>query len=457
VSKILIVAYHFPPDASVGALRPAKFAKYLPEFGWAPIVLTVKEHLYPATDPSRSKDAASIRDICRTRVLPQASALYVQMKAWLGRRRARNGAATSSRPRPHPASRRSGLRRFVLSLEWLPDEKQMWIPMAIWHGLRLVRRHAIDATFTSGPPMSCHVVGLALKLLTGLPWIADFRDPWLAHREGTLVPSTTFSKTVEAWLENATLKTADKVVVTTERLQTNLRERCPAAAGKIEVIPNGYDPSDFILPPSVENPSREARRFTLTHAGTIYYHRSPDAFLRSLSDLVCRGQLPRDRVRVRFLGESPGVRERCAELGLGDIVTAEGTVSYERCIEALYGSDVLVLFAQGQPLQVPGKFYDYVAVGKPILVIADDGATTDIAKRLNRATVVVPDDASRLEAHLADMFRRFERGTLGHEHHSSAGIQRALTRLEQTRTLAALLDAAVAARSTSQPVAVVRP
>ena len=143
---------------------------------------------------------------------------------------------------------------------------------------------------------------------------------------------------------------------------------------------------------------------------------------------------------MNFVGFTPGVRERAIQLGLADVVTVVDFMKYEECVDLLHHSDVLLLFAQGQPLQIPTKFYDYIAVGKPILVFAEDGATADLASRLPRAPVVGPDDGDRLATKLTEMYTQFERGVLDVKESATNGIHRELTKVELTRKLAHLLD-----------------
>ncbi len=437
--KILIVSYHFPPDASVGGMRPAKFAKYLPQFGWEPIILTVKQRYHPLTDQSKLKDLGLGPRVYRTRMLPHPGRLYLALKTRV--RKATPGLAST--PVTASSSSHRGvlsfIRRALGSLECLPDDKQVWIPAAVLIAAKIIRHHNVDAFLTTGPPMSCHVIGLLLKAVTGRHWIADFRDPWILSPEESGVPSTAFSRAVEAWLEKKTMLHADSVVFTTDRMQAYMHQRYPFLTSKTAVILNGYDPSDFNGGP-IDACRSDRDTFTLTHTGTIYQKRSAESLLRCLSDLIHAGRIPRARVRVNFVGFTPTVRERAAQLDLADVVTVIDFMKYEECVDLLRRSDVLLLFAQGQPLQIPTKLYDYIAVGRPILVFAEDGATADLASRFPCATVVGSEDRELLEAKLTEMYRQFQRGALDVKESTTDGIHRELTKVELTRKLAHLLN-----------------
>ena len=174
--SVLLVSYHFPPDASVGALRPQKFVKYLPELGWTPHVLTVHERYHPALDPSRLEDVGPVQ-VSRTRVLPSPWMAALGARAALFRalgrghviaeKAQRNDQMTFAERDQVGSDLRGRLRRLVLSLSRMPDDQIGWLVPGVARGFRIVKREPIDAVVTTGPPHSCHLIGLWLKRLTG--------------------------------------------------------------------------------------------------------------------------------------------------------------------------------------------------------------------------------------------------------------------------------------------------
>jgi glycosyltransferase involved in cell wall biosynthesis len=409
MKRILIVSYHFPPDAEIGGLRATKFAKYLPSCGFEPIVLTVKPRYYPRIDKSRERDTAHLRVVHRTTMLPHSSKIYLALKRRVRRAPRHPEAAGTSTPEPEakPTSI-SFARRAVFALESLPDDKQVWIPAAIARGLQITRRERIDWVLTTGPPMSAHLVGLALKRLTGVRWVADFRDPWINDYHRSLKINAVLR--AHRWLEKSVLLAADRVVATTQRVAEQFAAIHPEIAAKSEMIPNGYDPDDFPGPEgSVE---RDPAVFTLTHAGTISSWRTAESLLEAVARLVDAGDLPRERIRIRFIGRSAATSSQAERLGLGDIVETTGFLDYDQSIQQLYASDLLLIFAQRQPLSVPGKLFDYLGTEKPILVLTGDGATADFTRDLKSTTVVDPDQPGHLDTKLRELWARFEAGDL---------------------------------------------
>lgn len=434
LKKVLIISYHFPPDAAIGALRPSKFAKYMPACGWDPIILTVKECYYPKTDQSKTKDLKHIREIYRTGMLPHSSRIYPQLKAYF-RRQDPGAVSPATFHAPSKKSKPVGFfKRLVFSLEHLPDDKQVWIAIAVWKGFRIIRTRNVHCILTSGPPMSCHVIGLLLRKMTGLKWVADFRDPWLSSTWKPPALRSRFSDSIEHWLEKSVVLNADKVVTASRRMQEDFTRRYPSIHAKTEVVLNGYDPADY-ADDTVSLAPRDPFIFTMTHTGTMYKNRTAVPFLRALSDLIKDGEIPKDRVRVNFIGESGTIRNVVTDLVLDDVVAVIDSVDYKTCIQYLRESDVLLLFAQNQPLQIPGKFYDYIAVRKPILIFTEEGATADLAKQVNRGIIIDSSGPALIAEQLRDLYKQFQQGELAEATHLNLAVE--LTKPELTQKLMA--------------------
>jgi glycosyltransferase involved in cell wall biosynthesis len=235
------------------------------------------------------------------------------------------------------------------------------------------------------------------------------------------------------WLERRVLLSADRVVTTTERVAELFAAIHPSIAAKTDVIPNGYDPDDFSgADGSVE---RDPAVFTLTHGGTIYAKRTAESFLQAVARLVDAGDLPRERIRLKFIGASGATASQAERLGLADVVETTEFLEYESCIQQLYASDMLLVFAQRQPLSVPSKLFEYLGLGLPILVLTDEGATADVARDLASARVVDADQPGRLETVLRECWALFQAGELtGGEPAAKLAL---LTRRSQTERLVA--------------------
>lgn len=392
--SVLFVSYHFPPDASVGALRPQKFAKYLPEYGWTPHVLTVHERYHPARDPSRLEDVGAAR-VSRTRALPSPWMAALGARAALFRalgrghviseKAQRNSLMTFAERDLVRSDLRGRLRSLVLSLGRMPDDQVGWLVPGVARGLRILKREPIEAVVTSGPPHSCHLIGLWLKRLTGKRWIAELRDPWVGNPGKPRSFRTSLSDRLEARMERAVVRAADAVVLLTDRSRDAFVRRYPAEpSGKFVTITNGFDAPDFErLGPVAREPV-----FTIAHVGTLYFQRSPRAFLAAVSSLIRDGRIPAASVRLVFAGDvADGHLPEAPGPDLAGVLTVTGRVSHREALAWMCRADLLCLFAQGQPDQVPAKAFEYLAAGPPILAVTGEGATGDLVLKSGGSVV----------------------------------------------------------------------
>ncbi|HEV8585520.1 MAG TPA: glycosyltransferase [Methylomirabilota bacterium] len=434
--RVLLVTYHFPPAAEVGALRGEKFAKYLPEFGWRAHVLTV------ARGAARGAATTETADVERTAVWPGPRDLYQALRA----RRARPAGAAapamdaSDRPFEDKDAAAPGaaamLKRAALSLLWWPDEVSGWWPPAVLAGRRLLRRHRFDALITTGPPHTAHLVGLALAR-PGLPWIADLRDPWAGNPGKPRIIRSALSDALDRRGERAVLARASAIVVGTERFRAELARRHPDLAGRLHLIPAGVDAADFDGIPRVP-----PEKFTVAHIGELYYRRSPEPLFAGLGALVREHAVPREEVEVLLAGMCRDGIDAAAlarRHGIDDLLRLRGQVPRRQALELMMSAGALVLLAQAQPLQVPAKAFEYVAAGAPIIAVTGDGATSDLIGETGAGWVVAPDDVRGMRAALLGAYGEWRRRRAG-EPAACPETARRFDRRQLTGRLAALLD-----------------
>src|SRR2546425_39693 len=226
--RILIIAYHFPPDAAVGALRPLKFAKYLPQFGWEPWVLTVRPEYYESLDRSRLDEVRYPSKVFPTRMLPHPNALYKSVKASCytvtGRRQEFSRKLIEADVHPDSHGWLGKIRKFLGMLLWIPpDEVLGWLPIAALKGVRLVKAHRITHIYTTNPTHTTHLVGLAIRSFCDVKWVADFRDRWLFDKPF----QTRTADRIEHWMERKVVENADAVTLTTDRMADKFRAADP--------------------------------------------------------------------------------------------------------------------------------------------------------------------------------------------------------------------------------------
>jgi glycosyltransferase involved in cell wall biosynthesis len=407
--RILLVSYYFPPDAAVGGLRVAKFARSLPDFGWEPYVLTVDDkYRDQGLDPGRLKGLEHVT-IVKTRKLPSLLAVYAALKA---RTKGRTGAPHSAERMPSRRRETFGqrLKRYVISLiVLLPDQEKTWAICAAAKAILMIRRHHISHILTSAPPLSINCVGLVAKAFTKVEWIADFRDPWLeAVFDRAAESRSKLSDAIERRMERAVITYADKIITTNARMTAALRERYPSvAADKFICVTNGID-SDRI---QVGADVKKYDTFTITYAGTFYFDRTPEPLFRAVRDLLKSGEVSPAEITIKLVGNCQFIEGRAtadvaAEYGLASVVEVLDAVPYSEAIAIMQRSHLLLNIApKRHRLVVGAKLFDYLGSGSRVLCIAEDGATADFMRDSNCGTCFSESDVEGLRHYLGDLLK----------------------------------------------------
>ena len=336
--QVTMLAYHFPPHTEIGAARPYRFARHLRHAGWNVQVVTSSACL------RRAEDRLALAD--QERPAP----LRV----------------------PDQASR--GPRRWSYALHLfetvvLPYQDRLgWLPHALHAASRTMTAQSI--LISTHPPVVTHLAALILKLRTGRPWIADFRDPLWGNPCRVALRATWF----DPLIERAVVLCADAVIANTEGSAVQLRARYPGRAHAISVIYNGYDPDDIIAPAPA--PARAVR--TLSHVGTLYGARSPAPLLSSFDRLVRDRRVGSGTWQFRQIGHAlPGIMPPATPSA--GVYQSPRHLPHWAARQEMLTADVLVLFDMSKVnpgLQVPAKLYEYVRTGRPILALTPPGSAT---------------------------------------------------------------------------------
>src|SRR5688572_3196776 len=320
-----------------------------------------------------------------------------------------NGAMESS---ADAASRESGepsgaLRQLVLAILSVPDLDQHMILPLVQEGRRVLSE-GVDLVYSTAPPFSGHVAGLLLRELTRTPWVAEFRDPWNHPWSDRLAPRHPATRGLDSLLERWVLRRADAVVAVTEAARGLLVSRLPEGQhDKVLLARNGIPDSTVREPSSLK---RGAGPFTILYAGSLYLSRDPVRFLEGLARFIAVRQLRPGDLQVRFIGrcsefENASVAGLAERLGLTGYLHVEDWVPFEEIGKLTRSADVLLLFAQKQPLQVPNKVYEYIAVGTPILGFVDrEGESARLLRDTCDAELLFDPDPAEVSAALERLY-----------------------------------------------------
>ncbi|MDQ7040773.1 MAG: glycosyltransferase family 4 protein [Rhodothermus sp.] len=417
--RVLLIAYYFPPMGLSGVQRVAKFVRYLPDYGWHPVVLTVRPGGYFAYDETLLTEVeATGASIYRTFSLDPTR---------LFRNR-----------QPVPLPTEHIRRRWHRLNSWLfiPDNKIGWLPAAVRTGLRLIREHQIDVLFASAPPATSLLIGALLHRRSGCPLLLDFRDDWLENPR-QLFP-TRWHRTLHARLEQWTLRQAACITTINAYLQQRLRHRLPADGPPVHVLPHGFDPADFeTIPPE----PRTDRKLRLLYSGVFYDAQQPDDFLQALAQWLTQQQEARAHVEAVFVGlVPPHTRSLINRLGLHKVVTLRGYLPHHTAIAALKAADVLWLTVGEQPGAAgitTSKLFEYIGTGKPILALMPDGEGRKILQAYGAAYLAPPHDVEAIARTMARLYADWKRAALPT---GNARVIRQFDRQKLTGKLATLLE-----------------
>lgn len=405
--NVLMVAFHFPPfKGSSGIQRTLRFAQYLPDFGWSPLLLVPHPRAYSRCAPESTAEIPANLPVRRAFAMNTAKHLAFRgaYPGWLA----------------------------------LPDRFNTWLLGAVPAGLSLIRKHRPKVIWTTYPVATALLIGYVLHKLSGLPWIADFRDPMLYEAW----PEDPRQRRANSWVERLTVLNATRVVCVTPSAVELYRARFGKEHGnKVVLIPNGYDERSFAGITRTATGHRGVVK--LVHSGLLEpADRDPTALFQALQTLKADGSISAERLQVVLRGSGFDERYRIQleAFGMTDIVALEPLVSYREALQEMVDADGLLLF-QGPTCnrQIPAKAYEYIRAGSPILSISDPaGDTAKLMMRVPQCISAGFGDPDRIAAALKTLLRaRQASGSVNGDRAVGAGYERRAL----TGDLARLLDA----------------
>lgn len=353
MKRVLMIAYHYPPlSGSSGIQRTLRFSQDLPTLGWQPAVISAHPRAYEKTSGDLLPDIPASVDVVRAFAMDARRHLSL-----FGR---------------YPGA----IAR--------PDRWLSWLLGAVPTGLQMIRRHRPDVIWSTYPVPTAHLIGYWLSRLSGLPWVADFRDP-MAH-DGYPADPATWKSYLK--VEQKVAAQASRMVFTTPGAARLYRARYPEQAHRVQVIENGYDETSFVCAEqSLGHGPLHIGKVTLLHSGIVYPEwRNPNVLFAVLRHLIDQKKIDPETLRLRFRAaeHTDFLAGLVTTFSLGQVVEILPPIGYQAALAEMCAADgLLILQSDDCNDQIPAKVYEYVRAKKPILGLC--GTAGDTAKLLQSA------------------------------------------------------------------------
>jgi len=430
--KILIITYYWPPAGGPGVQRWLKFAKYLPESGWTPVIYTPENPSYPLLDESLVKDVPENLEIIKTKIR-EPYQLAEKLNKSNKKFKAGQFDVGSNQ------SWKSRLSIWVRGNFFIPDARVFWVKPSVKFLEQYLKENKIDVVVTSGPPHSLHLIGLALKKkLPDLKWIADFRDPWTEISYYKHLKLTKSSDRKHREMESEVFRNADITLATSYTDAENFRKNGARAL----CITNGFDEADADVHTRKSVPeNNQKQKFTLSYIGVLEQLRNPENLWEALDELVKTNSDFAENFTLKFAGRiDDKILTSIEQSALKTHIVNLGYLSHDKAIDEMQSSDILLMTnfpnASSKGI-IPGKIFEYLATGKQIISFGPDEA--DVARILEDTQAGKHFSYDDTEAIKTFLIEKFDLWKSGHLAANTQNIDQ-FSRKNLTKKLAEILD-----------------
>jgi len=372
MKKVLFISYYWPPSGKASIHWPLKIIKHLPNFGWLPVVLTVEEDTFSQKDETLTHEIHEEVNVYRAKTYEPFN-LY---KKFTGKEKdeqliASETISTTNNPPRRIAHRLSIWIRMNL---FIPDARIGWYFPAVKKGLDILKNEKIDAVVSVGPPHTTHLIGKKISTQYRIPHLPVFIDPWVDISYYRDFKRNKLTLKIDNHLEKSVLKNAAAVIFITETMKKDYEKKYPFMQQKSRVLYWGYSEEDFNLSPDqlsregiTQNSDKKSGEKVLVHAGNIFSYQNPLKFWRQIKNEIDSGS----KIKLKFIGTvDPAIKESITEAGLDKFIEYAGFLPYKIMIEEICAADFLLVCAT-EPRHVPGKLFEYLRTGRPIIAFGD--------------------------------------------------------------------------------------
>ncbi|WP_018676149.1 hypothetical protein [Riemerella columbina] len=425
--NILIVTYYWPPAGGPGVQRWLKFVKYLPEFGWNPIVYTPENPSYPLVDDTLVNEVADDLDIIKTKIWEP---YHIAEQLSKRNKKFKSGQFDVAQNQ----SWKSKLSIWIRGNFFIPDARVFWVNPSVKYLKRYLEHHKIDTLVTTGPPHSMHLIGLKLKeAMPHLKWIADFRDPWTEISYYKYLKLTRFSDRKHHRLEQQVFKNADITLATS---YTDA-EKFKAKGANAFCITNGFDER-----PKAHIYSKNSH-FLMSYVGVLEQLRNPKVLWEALNEILCENPDFRKDFKLKWVGKvDDTIQTEWKATPLAHHIECLGYMPHQSAYQEMLKSDMLLITNFPTPQSkgiIPGKLFEYLSTNQPIISFGPQNADVELILKQTKAGQHFDyQNKEVVKQYILEGYHRWKSG-LPHENNSDY-IQQ-FSRKYLTKTLVELITA----------------
>ena len=400
MKRVLVITYYWPPVGGSGVQRWVKFAKYLPSEGWQPVIYTPSNPDLGSVDESLLSDIPYEAEIIKRRIF-EPYGIYRKLTGSKGQ--------IKVEANPGGGGKGSFLKRLSMWVRgnlFMPDPRCLWIGPSVRFLKKYLKEHPVDVIVSTGPPQSMHLIARGVSLATGIPWVADFRDPWTKIFYFKHLMLGKWAERKHHELEQKVLDDATAVVAVSPMVQADF-----AAMTKTPVclVTNGYDESDYAEAVVPE------KGFNVVHTGLLTAEGNPVELWKILGD-KCREDADfAASFRLTLAGKTDEtVLESIRKAGLGDYLTDLGYIDHNKAVMQQRKASVLILPIREEPETkaiLPGKLFEYLAARRPVLGVGTgEGAMAEVLKETGAGQIFDWNDRAGISDYVGHLWSAFKSG-----------------------------------------------
>lgn len=400
MKRVLVITYYWPPAGGSGVQRWVKFSKYLPSQGWQPVIYTPENPDFGSIDESLLRDIPAEAEIIK-RPICEPYGIYRKLTGSKGQ--------IKVEANPGNGGKGSFLKKVSMWIRgnfFMPDPRCLWIRPSVKFLKKYLKEHPVDLIVSTGPPQSMHLIARKVSLATGIPWVADFRDPWTKIFYFKHLRLSSWARKKHHKLEQQVLDDATAIVAVSPMVQNDFAQM---TSTPVHLVTNGYDESDY------QETVQSDGNFNIVHTGLLTGEGNPINLWKALGEKCRTDNEFADRFRLVLAGKTDrSVLDSITKAGLDKYLIDHGYVDHSKAVMLQRSASVLILPIREEPETkaiLPGKLFEYLAARRPIVGVGtSEGAMAAVLKETTAGRIFDWDDSAGISEYVDCLWETFRSG-----------------------------------------------